>query len=82
MAEDVKPAPFAITPAATPVVVAPEQTRAERARSSAYRNRFVLVYFVLAIVLGSAIGALAVGLGTSEKKSSSASRLGPPPATK
>ncbi len=69
MAEDVNPAPFGIAPTAAPVAVEQEQTRAERARSSAYRNRFVLVYFVLAIVLGCAIGALAVGLGTSKSKS-------------
>ena len=37
-------------------------TRSERGRRSAYRNRFVAVYFGLAIVLGTAVGALAVAL--------------------
>jgi hypothetical protein len=36
--------------------------RAERARKSAYRSRFVLVYFALAIALGGAVGALVVAL--------------------
>lgn len=40
----------------------PGATRAERARRSAYRLRFVLVYFLLAIVAGSGIGAFVVVL--------------------
>jgi hypothetical protein len=64
VAEDV------IRPAGTVEVVEPptrtfEPSRAERARHSAYRGRFVAVYFALALVLGCAIGALAVGLRSS-----------------
>jgi hypothetical protein len=39
-----------------------DKGRAERARRSAYRSRFVLVYFGLAIALGAAVGALIVAL--------------------
>ena len=35
-------------------------SRAERARNDGYRLRFVLVYFLLAIVAGAAVGAFAV----------------------
>jgi hypothetical protein len=42
--------------------------RAERARSSGYRIRFVLTYFGLAIVAGAAIGALVVVLNRPHHK--------------
>jgi hypothetical protein len=42
--------------------VGPPVSRTERARQTAYRFRFVLVYFALAIVAGSAVGALVVVL--------------------
>lgn len=66
MAQDVKHPIFGeptqqLEPATVP-------SRSERARESAYRNRFVLVYFALAVVLGCAIGALVVGLSSSSKK--------------
>ena len=53
----------AVTPAETPVpvpVAGQGPTRAERARSEGYRTRFVFVYFVLAVVVGAAVGAFAV----------------------
>jgi hypothetical protein len=53
-------------PAAAPMVTA--QTRSEKARKSAFRGRFVAVYFVLAIVVGIAIGGLAVTLSSPTKK--------------
>jgi hypothetical protein len=43
-----------------------DTSRAERARKSAYRSRFVLVYFALAIALGGAVGALIVALNSSK----------------
>ena len=43
-------------------------TRAERARRTAYRLRFVLVYFLLAIVAGSAVGAFVVVLTRPKAK--------------
>jgi len=46
--------------------------RAERARSSAYRSRFVLVYFALAILGGSALGALIVVLERPHAKGAAA----------
>ncbi len=47
---------------ARPVGGVAVQSRADRARSSAYRFRFVLFYFGLAIVAGSAMGAFVVVL--------------------
>ena len=47
---------------ARPVGVIDDHTRAERARRSAYRFRFLLIYFALAIVAGSAVGAFVVVL--------------------
>jgi hypothetical protein len=43
----------------------PPLSRTERARQSAYRLRFVLVYFLLAVLAGCAIGALIVVLSRS-----------------
>ena len=67
MAEDVIRAGGAVDPAESPAQ-AREPSRAERARHSAYRGRFILVYFGLALVLGSAVGALVVGLTSSDTK--------------
>jgi len=53
--------------AATPTAVVPPPTRSDRARKSAFRGRFVAVYFVLAIVVGVAIGGLAVTLSSPKK---------------
>jgi hypothetical protein len=57
-------------PLGTPPVApaAPAPSRAEQARKSAYRQRFVLVYYALAVILGCAIGALVVGIGSSDDK--------------
>ena len=48
------PAPVPATTSARP------QSRADRARRVAYRGRFTVIYFLLAVVAGSAVGALAV----------------------
>lgn len=80
MAEDVTPTPprHALPaptpqPAGTadaaptePEAPATKPTRSEKARRSGYRGRFVLVYFGLAIVVGVAIGAIVVVLGSPE----------------
>jgi hypothetical protein len=74
VAEDVIPvggAPAAALPAPTEPEAAQagqEQSRAERARRSAYRLRFVLVYFLLALVAGSGIGAFVVVLTRPDPK--------------
>lgn len=65
MADDVIEAAAPTAPAEPFGRPQPEPTRADRARHSAYRSRFVLIYFALAIVLGSAVGALAITLRSS-----------------
>lgn len=81
MAEDVTPPPRSALPPPTPqpldvadagaptvtVVPDPRPTRSEQARKSAYRGRFIVVYFCLAVAVGVAIGALAVALGSPTK---------------
>jgi hypothetical protein len=76
VAEDVTPNARPALPAPTPqpldagdaAAAAAKPTertsRADHARRSAYRGRFVVVYFFLAVVVGVAIGALAVALGS------------------
>jgi hypothetical protein len=56
-------------PAAPTVTAVPDppRSRSEQARRSAYRSRFVVVYFCLAVAVGVAIGALAVALGSPTK---------------
>lgn len=66
------------TPTASETVVEAEQarpvggartaSRAERARKAGYRHRFVLLYFLLAVVAGGAIGAFVVVLGKPHAK--------------
>src|SRR5262249_20471912 len=78
VAEDVTPGQKQALPAPTPrpvegaeTVAAPAvaaPSRSEKARKSAFRGRFVAVYFVLAIVVGVAIGGLAVTLSSPKKK--------------
>lgn len=51
---------FAGASTATPALAVPEASRAERARRTAYRGRFALIYLVLAGVAGAAIGATIV----------------------
>lgn len=76
MAEDVIPAggdslPLPEAPSSIEAETAKpieRPSRPERARRSAYRARFVLFYFGLAIVAGSAIGALVVVLSRPEAK--------------
>ena len=61
MADDVMGKAASETPAsatAAPQLPARQETRAERARGHAYRNRFTLLYFLLAFVAGAGIGAL------------------------
>ena len=53
---------------ARPVGGVAVQSRADRARHSAYRFRFVLFYFGLAIVAGSAVGAFVVVLSQPHAK--------------
>ena len=43
--------------------VVPRESRAERARRVAYRNRFAAFYVVLAIIAGAGVGALLVLVG-------------------
>jgi len=43
--------------------VAPRESRAERARRVAYRNRFAAFYVLLAIIAGAGVGALLVLVG-------------------
>lgn len=72
MADDVKDSVAAMSelpPKAFPV---PAESRAERARKSGYRNRFGLMYVVLAIAAGAGVGAFIVLLG----------RDGPAPAAR
>jgi len=81
VAEDVAPIPRPALPAPQPAdgsepveigaptpPVGAAPTRSDQARRSAYRGRFVVVYFVLAVVVGIAIGGLAVVLGSPEKQ--------------
>lgn len=49
----------------------PEQTRADKARLSAFRSRFAVVYLVLAVVAGAAIGSFVVLLMSPEDKTAS-----------
>ncbi|MGE5272434.1 MAG: hypothetical protein ACM3QU_01505 [Verrucomicrobiota bacterium] len=56
-AADAGAAPAAATGAPLPTR---QETRADRARRVAYRNRFGLLYFLLAIVAGAGIGAFLV----------------------
>ena len=65
MADDVrKIATGAQPPSAPPAVAGTKparvESRAERARRAAYRSRFALLYVVLAVVAGGALGALVV----------------------
>jgi hypothetical protein len=60
-ASSLEPGPGAIE-AEPAKPLAPRVSRTERARQTAYRSRFVLVYFLLAVLAGSAIGALVVVL--------------------
>lgn len=53
---------------ARPVGGVEVHSRAERARHTAYRARFVLIYFALAIVAGSAVGAFVVVLSRPHAK--------------
>ena len=53
---------------ARPVGGVTVRSRADRARHSAYRSRFVLFYFGLAIVAGSAVGAFVVVLSRPHAK--------------
>jgi hypothetical protein len=50
------------TPAGTAVAVRP-QSRADRARSAAYRTRFAVLYVLLAVVAGAGVGSLLVLVG-------------------
>lgn len=45
---------------ARPAVEASAATRAERARGEAYRKRFAVIYFVLAVISGAAVGSFIV----------------------
>ena len=68
MADDVrKIATGAQPPSAQPAVTGANQarvdSRAERARRTAYRGRFALLYFLLAMIAGIAIGATIVLVG-------------------
>jgi hypothetical protein len=77
VAEDVTPGPKPALPAPTPQPIESDEpaaaptvtvpTRSENARKTAFRGRFVAVYFVLAIVVGVAIGGLAVTLSSPKK---------------
>jgi hypothetical protein len=63
MAEDVTPlraGPEPLSTGATPVLVEPAPNRSERARRSSYRTRFAVLYVLLAVVLGGAVGAFLV----------------------
>jgi hypothetical protein len=51
---------------ARPVGGAREESRSERARRNAYRSRFALVYFLLAVVVGGAVGSFIVIVGKPE----------------
>jgi hypothetical protein len=59
-AADAKQVP---TNAVGTAVVAPPETRADRARRLAYRSRFAAFYVLLAIVAGAGVGALLVLVG-------------------
>ena len=72
MAEDVVPIPGA-HPQPEPIEAEPAkpvegrtETRLEHARRTAYRFRFLLFYFALAVVMGSAVGAFIVVLSRPE----------------
>jgi hypothetical protein len=51
---------------ARPVASDRAESRAERARRSGYRSRFALVYILLAIVVGGAVGSFVVLMGKPE----------------
>ena len=65
MADDVRKVVTGARPPAAPTPVsaaapAATESRAERARKAAYRSRFALLYVLLAVVAGGALGALVV----------------------
>ena len=65
MADDVMKRSAADAPSPTPGVVpatttARPESRAERARRVAYRGRFAVIYFLLAVVAGAAVGTFVV----------------------
>jgi hypothetical protein len=76
---DVAPVPALEAEAAEPRRRLPRLARAERARSSAYRARFVLVYFGLAVLAGAAVGALVVVLERPHAKGAAAWSTWKPP---
>lgn len=45
---------------AQPVSPGPQESRTDKARSAAYRSRFMVIYVTLALVVGLAIGAFAI----------------------
>jgi len=55
------------TPTVAAVPDAPPPSRSEQARKSAYRGRFIAVYFFLAVAVGVAIGGLAIALDSPKK---------------
>ena len=68
MADDVRKIATGAQPPSAPPAVAGTKparvdSRAERARRAAYRSRFALLYVVLAIIAGGALGALVVLVG-------------------
>jgi hypothetical protein len=62
VAEDVtlRGGPEQLPAPATPTLVEPARNRSERARRSSYRLRFAIIYVLLAVALGVAIGAFTV----------------------
>ena len=68
MAEDVtlRGGPEQLPAPATPTLVEPARNRSERARRSSYRLRFAIIYVLLAVALGVAIGAFTVLTTQSE----------------
>jgi hypothetical protein len=68
VAEDVtlRGGPEQLPAPATPTLVEPARSRSERARRSSYRLRFAIVYVLLAVALGVAIGAFTVLMTQSE----------------
>ena len=69
MAEDVtlRGGPEQLPAPATPTLVEPARNRSERARRSSYRLRFAIIYVLLAVALGVAIGAFTVLTTQSER---------------
>ena len=54
------------TEAAATQLPARQETRADRARGDAYRNRFALLYLLLALVAGAGVGALILFVSRGE----------------